>query len=235
MHIRKILLTCFLIIGTGSSVFAGPAMEMSIEEFDFGQVASRSVLYHSVWFKSVGDDTLRIYEIKTGCDCAIMPLEKDKLAPGDSVLVTLVWEAERTQGLIRRFPRIFTNASQDPYRLKYYAMVLDDPGEANPVRIKPYRFLFSNFMGKLRDSVSFTLANMDDVDFTVLQVSPKSAYFEAVFPDTIQAGQQVAGFVRLRPDATVTKFDEILTLQFNTRGREAKRFSVPVAREEYTP
>jgi hypothetical protein len=234
MRIRVLLFVCFIFVSTGA-VLAGPALETSIEEFDFGQVPTRSVLFYSLWFRSVGDDTLRIYEIKTGCDCAVMPLERDILPPGDSIKVTLVWEAERTHGLIRRFPRIFTNASPDPYRLKFNAMTLEHPDEAQPVRIQPFRFLFSEFMSKSRDSIAFTLSNMENVAFSILQVSEKSTHFEIVVPDSIPADEQVTGFVRLLPDGKGAEFKETLTLQFNTRGREAKRFSVPVAHERYAP
>lgn len=234
MRIRSFVLACLLFVAAGSAV-AAPALKMSVEEFDFGQVASRSVLYYTLWFQSAGDDTLRIYEIKTGCDCAVMPLERDILPPGDSIQVTLVWEAERIHGLIRRFPRIFTNASPDPYRLKFYAMVLDDPGEAQPVRIKPYRFLFSEFMGKARDSIAFTLSNMENVPFAILPVSEPSTFYEIVVPDSIPADKQVKGFVRLRKGGADSDFKETLTLQFNSRGREAKRFSVPISRERYAP
>jgi len=218
-----------------ASVAAEPAIELSLSEFDFGHVARQTTLYSTVWFRSTGTDTLRIYEIKTGCDCAVMPFENRKIAPGDSVAATLVWETERVQGLIRRFPRVFTNASPDPERLTYKAMVLMHPDSARPVQILPYRFVFTDFAGRTRDSIEFTLTNLGSDNYAVLLPPQPPGPYEIVLPDSLEAGSSVKGHIKLTAEGVADEYDGTLTLQFNARGKDPHRFSVPIRREIYAP
>lgn len=233
MRSLVILLAHWLLIAAPGS--AEPAMEMSIDHFDFGHVANRTTLYYTVWFRSTGTDTLKILDIKTGCDCAIMPATERRVPPGDSVSATLVWDVERSHGLVRRFPRVFTNASPDPGRLTFEAMALAHPDSARPVRIMPYRFVFSNFMGKTRDSIAFTLTNLGPDDYKVLLPTPVSDHYELVIPDSLAAGATAQGFIRLKDALIGEEFDATLTLQFDTKGKDPHRLSVPVRHEIYTP
>lgn len=58
-----LLLAFFLL---SSFVMAQPKMYLAEEEFDFGYVPQSSRIAHVFWIKSVGDDTLKIIDIKTG-------------------------------------------------------------------------------------------------------------------------------------------------------------------------
>ncbi len=58
-----LVLALFLLF---SSVMAQPKMYLAEEKFDFGYVPQSSKIGHVFWIKSVGDDTLKIINIKTG-------------------------------------------------------------------------------------------------------------------------------------------------------------------------
>ncbi|MDX9857030.1 MAG: DUF1573 domain-containing protein [candidate division Zixibacteria bacterium] len=216
------------LVAAVSAVMAEPALEVSFEEYDFGTVIGRATVYHDFWFKSVGTDTVRIDDIKMGCDCAMLPLSTSKLAPGDSMAMRFTWTTERAQGLDRRFPRIFTNVSPDPYRLRYYAMCVTEPDSATPVSIKPYRFEFAQIAGVKRDSLTFTITNKSDLGYAIHLVSPATEHLEVTFPDTLAPNASVTGHVRVSPASVDQNFEETLTFQFDSRGVDPARFSIPV-------
>lgn len=232
---RTLLVILTLVACLAGPLSAEPAIELSTTEFDFGHVVARTTLYYTVWLRSTGDEPLKVFEIKTGCDCAIMPLAKREIAPGDSVAATLQWQTERAHGPIRRFPRIFTNASLDPERLIFSAMVLNHADSSRPISILPYRFVFTEFAGKKRDSITFTLTNHGTENYQVLLPLGASPDYEIVLPDSLAAGETETGFVRLKEALIGETFDATLTVQFNAKGREPRRFSVPVRHEIYAP
>lgn len=209
-------------------LLAAPAMVVDFEQYDFGSVLGRTTLYHSFWVKSVGTDTLRIEDIKIGCDCAMLPLETNALAPGDSMKLRFTWTTERARGLDRRFPRIFTNASPDPYRLRYLASCVLEPDSVRPVSINPYRFEFARMGGVLRDTLSFTMTNKSDVGYAVHLVSPPCEQVEVTFPDTLPPNSSGNGRIRVKPGYSEANFEETLTFQFDSRGINPARFSIPI-------
>ena len=86
-----------------SGLVAQPKLEVPGREFDFGSIPHSSTVVQQFWFKSVGTDTVKIERIRTGCDCATFSLERDWLAPGDSMKVSFHWESQRRVGpMVRR-------------------------------------------------------------------------------------------------------------------------------------
>jgi len=49
-----------------SQTLAQPKMFLSEEKFDFGFVPQDSKISHTFWIKSVGDETLKILNVKPG-------------------------------------------------------------------------------------------------------------------------------------------------------------------------
>lgn len=210
---------------------AAPVLEASVTEYDFGTVIGRTTLYHTFWFKSTGTDTVRIDEIKIGCDCAMLPMTTKKIAPGDSVRMEFIWTTQRAKGLDRRFPRIFTNMGPDPYRLRYYASCVTEPDSARPVSVKPYRFEFAQIGSITRDSLSFTLTNHSNLGYAVHLVSPATDRLEIIYPDSLPPNTSAIGRIRVVPAHSDAQFEETLTFQFDSRGVDPSRISIPVRKQ----
>lgn len=222
----------FTVILAVPIISAAPVLEASIDEYDFGTVIGRTTLYHTFWFKSTGTDTVRINEIKIGCDCAMLPMTTNKIAPGDSVEVEFTWTTQRAKGLDRRFPRIFTNTGPDPYRLRYYASCVTEPDSARPVSVKPYRFEFAQIGSITRDSLTFTLTNHSDLGYAVHLVSPATDRLEVVFPDSLPPNSSASGRIRVVPANSDGEFEHTLTFQFDSRGIDPSRISIPVRKQD---
>lgn len=214
-----------------TSSYSQPRLEISDTDFDFGYTPLNTKLVNRFWFKSVGTDTVVINDIKTGCACAVMPLEKNRIAPGDSMRVGVFWDVKNNLGPTGRTVRIYTNASQDPLRLHMKAVVRPTLDSARPVSVKPFRCELAKSSRAVIDSISFTLTNHTDEDVSVALVSSFPDECELVLPDTIKALASSRGYVKVKPEYADMEFETSMTLLFSDQ--EASRLTVPIRRKFY--
>jgi hypothetical protein len=211
---------------------AQPALEIGITEYDFGQVIAGATIHHDVWFKSVGTDTVVMTDIKTGCNCAVLSLDRMALPPGDSAMATFTWETERKHRLQRKFLRIFTNASRDPYRIVFKAMTMQQGDSARPVTILPYRFAFTQVAGISRDSIEFSMKNQTDNNYAIHVITPESKNWTVYVPDSLRAKDRISGYVK-RTGTGDSQFEDMVTFQFDASGIDPHRYTVPIIRKQY--
>jgi len=231
-YIMKMLLIAFiLVLITGALSHSQPRLEATAPEFDFGYTPQNVKLVHHFWFKSVGTDTLLINEIKTGCACAVMPLERDWLAPGDSMKVGIYWNVKRSLGKIERSPRVFTNAGPDPVRLHLKGTVIHYPDSARPVSPKPFKFLLASSPSQDIDSLSFTLTNHSSQNLAVSLASVPPEEVELILPDSVRALASSTGYVKLRPEFADSEFQTSITLLMSDQGHT--HITIPIGRKFY--
>lgn len=232
-YIMKMLLIAFiLVLITGALSQSQPRLVATAPEFDFGYTPQNVKLVHHFWFKSVGTDTLLINEIKTGCACAVMPLERDWIAPGDSMKVGIYWNVKRNLGRIDRYPRVFTNAGPDPVRLHLKGNVTHYPDSTRPVSPKPFRFLLARSSLKDIDSLSFTLTNHSSQDLAVGLASVPPEEVEIILPDSVRALGSSTGYVKLKPQFADSEFQTSITLLMSDQGHT--HITIPIRRKFYT-
>ncbi|HWR82857.1 MAG TPA: DUF1573 domain-containing protein [Candidatus Deferrimicrobium sp.] len=227
----KCLLSAALVLLFEAAAYGQPRLVVPMSQFDFGFVPQNSKLTHRFWFRSLGTDTLRISEIKTGCACAVMPLTQDWIAPGDSLEVRIDWEIGKNIGGVDRFPRVFTNAGPDPVQLHLKGMITAFPDSARPVTVQPFRFLLAKSARKTIDSLSFTVTNHDSQPLKVSLISPAAEQIELVFPDSIDAQSSRTGYVKVKRAWADTEFETSLTLLISDPANT--HITLPVKRQFY--
>jgi len=228
---KKLLIVVVLVLTAGARSHSQPRLVATAPEFDFGYTPQNVKLVHHFWFKSAGTDTLRINDIKTGCACALMPLERDWLAPGDSMKVSIHWNIKRNLGRIDRYPRVFTNAGPDPVRLHLKGTVIPYPDSARPVSPKPFRFLLARSSLKDIDSLSFTLTNHSSQDLAVSLASVPPEEVELVLPVSVRALASSTGYVKLKPEFADSEFQTSITLLMSDQGHT--HITIPIGRKFY--
>jgi len=228
----KILLITAILVGLCAVLsYSQPRLEIPVNNFNFGYVPQNSTVVRKFWFKSTGTDTLQIKDIKTGCACAVMPLEKNWIAPGDSMRVSIFWAIKRNMGAIARSPRIFTNASPDPLRLHLQGTALLFPDSARPVSVKPYKFELAKSSHTEIDSLSFTLVNRSDHDLSVSLVSSPPDECELFVPDSVGALSSSTGYIKVKPEFADSEFKTSITLLLSDR--KSTRLTIPIRRKFY--
>jgi hypothetical protein len=229
---KKLLIAVILVLTTGTLSQSQPCLVATAPTFDFGYTPQNVKLVHHFWFKSVGTDTLLINDIKTGCACAVMPLERDWLAPGDSMKVGIYWNVKRSLGKIERNPRVFTNAGPDPVRLHLKGNVTHYPDSTRPISPKPFRFLLARSPLKDIDSLSFTLTNHSSQNLAVSLASVLPEEVELILPDSVRALASSTGYVKLKPEFADSEFQTSITLLMSDQGHT--HITIPIRRKFYT-
>ena len=63
---RMFLLVISFLLGLTTAVLAGPKLMIPVVHYDLGKVPQNSKVNHTFWIKNIGDDTLKIVQVKPG-------------------------------------------------------------------------------------------------------------------------------------------------------------------------
>lgn len=197
--------------------------------FDFGTVTQNVTVSRSFWFKSVGSDTVQITKITTGCDCATMPLPRDWIAPGDSMLVRVNWDIGRDIGNTGRYPKVYINGQEEPERVFLTARVAPLPSQDFPISFKPFIAEFTRFGRISVDTVTVTIASQINSALR-LEVLSQVPEVSVVTSDSIPANGTGTISITLKPEYVGTEFAESITVRYSGTGTNGQ-FTIPIRRK----
>jgi hypothetical protein len=63
---RKLLLVISFLLGLTTLTLAGPKLLIPVTHWDVGRVPQNTKINHAYWILNIGDDTLRIVQVKPG-------------------------------------------------------------------------------------------------------------------------------------------------------------------------
>ena len=227
-HSRNVFMLLVLFFGFTLSQ-AAPLLKIDEPVFDFGNAPGHAKVSHSFWLKSAGDDTLKILSVVPGCGCTKAPLEKDKLAPGDSTRLQVTFSTGSYRGHVAKSPRISTNEGGTYKTVRILTNVLTRPDSTYPLVVTPHKIDISQFGKKERKEVTFTITNVTPADLTVNLVDVPSDVFTVELPKKVDAGKSAEGKVRLAGDGDIGDFERSVTFEVNDE--QHTRFTIPVHRE----
>lgn len=209
-------------------IFAGPKVKVTDDTIDFGRTPNNSIVTHTFWVKSVGDQPLRILKVDPGCGCTQMPLVDSVLKPGDSTPFDIVLSTKGYIGRITKRPSFVTNASPEPIYLKMYAEMVPDSENTGPIRIVPPRVDVSQFTVKPRRKAKFTIENRTGRDVNVAVVDSSRKDFTLTIPKVIKAGGLVEGQITVKEKFIPRDFEDSAT--FEITGDDRTRLTLRVIR-----
>lgn len=221
-----------LMIGPGVSVLAGPQLEVINPTINFGRVTQNKVVTSDVWVKSIGNETLKIITLFSGCGCTEIPLPDSTVEPGDSLRLPIRFSTERSVGLVSKRPTIQTNAANEVIALSILAEVLVDPSVAWPVVLNPDVAEVSQYGEKTRRMDRFWLKNQGNENLRVYVVDTAMKSFEVKVPGELKARETIEGKLRVIDKRVTEDFEESVT--FRIEGKETYFYTLPVMRR-YRP
>lgn len=225
--IAAILAICLSLTSVG---VAEQQLTIPSDDFDFGLVPQYGTVKHHFWFKSTGSDTLKLGKITTGCTCALMPLDKTVLPPGDSMLVGLTWDVGRAIGKTSRYPRAAYEGPDSPAYMIVRCLVVQHADSIRPLTVKPHRLSLSKTGMVDVDSLEFVLINWDNQnDLVATELNLPVEECEYSIPDTIPAAGRVAGWIKVRPEYADKEFNSSITLQLSDARKT--RITIPIQRK----
>jgi len=211
-----------------ASVQAGPAIEISEDSFDFGRTSQHAVVSHRFTISSVGDDTLRITNVVTGCGCTRAPLTDSIIAPGGQTTLELFFSTKSYRGLVSKTTYLETNVGEAKEYIKVSTELLPDPDTVMPIHLSPARLDVSQFKPTVRQKARFYIHNKDSVDYQITLIDHADHVFDVTLPEVVKAHDSAWGGVILHDEAIGTEFEHSLTFEINDANRT--RYSLPVKR-----
>ena len=100
-----------------SSLDEVPQLKIAQKEIDLREISSKTVVRRTVTLSNPGRSTLEIRKIQGNCDCLILEAPKDKLAPGESMELSITFDPVGRKGIDQRNIYIFSNDPVNPVQL----------------------------------------------------------------------------------------------------------------------
>lgn len=228
------IICSLLIIGQAS---AEPKLDIDYKNYDFGWVPHNSTGVRYFTIRSVGEDTLVLTGIYTSCHCLELQPERMEIAPGDSLVIPVVWQFDDTPNRTSHYARIFTNEEASiegtPLIVQFKAMIVTNPETMKPVTAKPYRIEFSRF-GKVDiDSVQFILTNNSERDLELAITAFPFNECEISVPDSLKPNSADTCWIKLKPGFDEREFISSITILMNDKFDYNRSLTIPIRRKSY--
>ena len=101
-----------------------PEITFDSDVMDYGTVEYNGDGLREFVFKNTGKEPLIISRAKGSCGCTVPSPPKDPIAPGESGVIKVKYDTNRSPGPIRKTITVYTNASAEPYTLKIKGTLL---------------------------------------------------------------------------------------------------------------
>jgi Protein of unknown function (DUF1573) len=116
--------------GQSKTVTNGPAVDVTEQEYKFGQMQRGTTKSHEFVVHNVGQSPLTLRVGNTTCKCTVGNVSNDPIPPGGSINVKLEWSALIMPGPFRQTATILTN---DPVNPRLELSVEGDVTEATGI------------------------------------------------------------------------------------------------------
>jgi hypothetical protein len=90
-------------------------LEVSQKKWDFGFIPRGAKVTHNYILKNVGNDTLKITNVRKSCGCTAAPLRKTVLPPGDTTQLEVTFSSGSYQGPISKAVYVESNDPIEPF------------------------------------------------------------------------------------------------------------------------
>ena len=195
--------------------------------WDFGYVPVGSSVSHTFQAKNIGEDTLIIVRVRPGCACTMVPLTKDRLAPGETAELELIFDSEKIRkGKISKSVQITSNDPTKPFQdMQFTARVR----ETNSlVKLTPEEVYFDTIGQKSEAQRKLTVENISKEKLSVdLIDGPREFVKVELEKRSLKPGEKAEIILELKKDAPPGSFRTSFTLDF--QNSKMVRVTVPVS------
>ncbi|MCX7908618.1 MAG: DUF1573 domain-containing protein [Ignavibacteria bacterium] len=181
-------------------LFAQPKIEIvGGDSYDWGTVKpTQDPLKAKIKIKNVGNELLKITEVKPGCGCTTAPLDKNELKPGEEATLDVTLRITGTSGNVVKSIRIASNDPNNPNKYLYL--------KANvfyPISITPTSYFTFNEMTVGQEAqAKVTLKNNTNENITLseVQVVPENLNVNLPKKLVLKAGESYDIVAKVVPD-----------------------------------
>ena len=122
-HLFTLLFIGFLSL-SAQAQNSGAKIEFKETTIDYGTIEKGADGVRVFEFTNTGNAPLVISKAYSTCGCTVPSPPKDPIAPGESGVIKVKYDTNRSPGPIRKTITVYTNASAEPYTLKIKGTLL---------------------------------------------------------------------------------------------------------------
>lgn len=228
MHRMTTIAAVSLFLIFTSALSAAPKLAFQHSYFDFGYSPQDAKLTHTFWIKSVGDEVLKINDIKTGCSCTKAPLTKRDIDPGDSTELEVTFSTGRYKNRVLKKPTIYCNEGPEGRTATIIAFLPVDKDSVGPLDVVPNLINIPMDKGPSKTTAEFNIKNNmgSEIGLTLIDLPPD--YFSVDLPESIPANGAAKGYIELTKKGTKNAFEKSFTFELNDK--EKTHYSICVSR-----
>jgi hypothetical protein len=229
--IFTLLLTAGLLYGQGSQ--KSGRLDLQERVFDFGMVPREAKVVHDFVLKNVGNDTLKILDIKAGCACTTAPVGKKVLAVNDSTIMPVTFSTGRASGNTEKGVKITTNMEPRglfPLAIRAY---VESPTMKTPaLTAEPRTMEYTPPDPEEKGTEKVELANNGDMELTLKIVDYTVKLGEPKLKDSkIKPGKKGTLEFEFAPMRNMRPVNGSVTLAVLDGDDLVMRYTIPVIRD----
>ncbi len=149
-----------------------PKLEVTDREHDFGILKDGEIVTHEYVIKNIGNDLLRIEQVRSSCGCTAVLPEKDRIEPGDFTTIKVTFNTYRRIGKQKKYVYVFTNdPNESDIRLSFTADVkreiTEEISTAPVIKLEKNYHNFGDVIEGEKPSVDFFVENTGQSDLVI--------------------------------------------------------------------
>jgi len=225
MSKRNLVVSLLLVvlIAVGQTL-AKPELTIKTNQFDFGYAPYNAKISHNFWLYSIGDETVKIEKVITGCGCTKAPLTKNIIPPGDSALLEIIFNTNRYKSRVVKSPKIISNADEQEVIIE--TNVLKEPNQSIPLTIEPSIIDLSSSEFNGSGEIDFLIKNISNETLITSLIASPNDLFEIKLPKKIAAGKTAKGSLKIKSIDPIDKIQKSFTLELSDKNKT--RLTIPI-------
>lgn len=162
--LRTGIATLAIAFVAATAAFAQPKLEIvGGDTHDWGKV-SPGKLTTEVQVKNVGNQELKISEVRPGCGCTAAPIDKNVLAPGEVGKISVTLDVSGRAGAVDKIITITSNDTVAPSRVLHLKADVHRAITCTPMQ---YMLVTGGKMGVEAEASSMKIKNSSDATITI--------------------------------------------------------------------
>jgi len=198
-------------------------LEISDKNWDFGFIPRGAKVTHNFLVKNIGNDTLKITNVRKTCGCTTAPIHRDVLLPGDTTTLEVTFNSGSYQGPIQKTVYVESNDPIQPFMDIGFSATVAVP--ASQLTFDPLMVNFDTVHAVPTKAI-LKVTNMDSnsVSFSVLEAPAGFAALKAK-RKKLSAGKETELEVNLK-NPPAGEFNTSFTLVCNDAKKT--RYTIPI-------
>jgi len=199
-------------------------LEISQKLWDFGFIPRGAKVTHNFLLKNVGNDTLKITNVRKSCGCTAAPLKKSVLPPNDTTELEVTFSSGAYQGLVSKAIYVESNDPIEPFIDITFNATVSVPSKL--LSFDPFFVKFDTIRG-LPVKAFIKVVNIDSqaVSFSIAQEPLQYINLKAK-KRKLAPGKETEIEVELKKSPPAGEFGTSFTLMCDDEKKS--RFSIPI-------